>query len=136
MRHFAEDKSFSKEATAKNGTVPGYDCRSRFPIWFSILIPDFGPINKAMGGFVPTDALTEIWWRRHSYAWRLAGVFLYVMLCILCIGNAERTTGGSNIIWLANGLVLAFLLLVPRWRWTSYVAVAFAAMVLSSLFIG
>jgi diguanylate cyclase (GGDEF)-like protein/PAS domain S-box-containing protein len=84
---------------------------------------------------VPTDALTESRWRRHGYALRLAGVFLYVVLSILCIGSAERTTGGSNIIWLANGLVLAFLLLVPRWRWAMYVAVAFAAMVLSSLFI-
>jgi diguanylate cyclase (GGDEF)-like protein/PAS domain S-box-containing protein len=89
-----------------------------------------------MGGFVSTDAVRGRWRRKHGYALRLAGLFLYVLLSVLCIGSAERTAGGSNIIWLANGLMLAFLLLVPRWRWPLYVAVAFAAMVLSSLVIG
>lgn len=83
-----------------------------------------------------TDAVRGQSWRRHGYALRLAGVFLYVLLSILCIGSAERTGGGANIIWLANGLMLAFLLLAPRWRWPLYVLVAFAAMVLSSLLIG
>lgn len=84
---------------------------------------------------MPTGAVAGRWWRRHGNALRLAGVFLYVLLSILCLGNTERTAGGSNIIWLANGLLLAFLLLIPRWRWPLYVGAAFVAMVLSSLLI-
>jgi diguanylate cyclase (GGDEF)-like protein/PAS domain S-box-containing protein len=84
---------------------------------------------------VPTGTASTRWWRRHAYAVRLAGMFVCVTLSILCIGYMERTRGGSNIIWLANGLVLAFLLLVPRWRWRMYVAVSFVAMVLGSMMI-
>jgi diguanylate cyclase (GGDEF)-like protein/PAS domain S-box-containing protein len=67
---------------------------------------------------------------------RLLWLFLCVALSILCIGAFDRTESGTNIIWLANGLVLAFLLLVPRWRWPMYVAVAFIAMFLGSIWIG
>ena len=76
------------------------------------------------------------WWKAHSFPVRLAGVFLYVLLSILLIGNFERTAEGNNIIWLANGLTLAFLLLAPRWRWVPYLVFAFAAMFLGSILIG
>jgi PAS domain S-box-containing protein len=85
---------------------------------------------------VVTGEVKSQWRWRHGYVLRLARLFLYVALSILCVGNSQRTTGGSNIIWIANGLELAFLLLVPRWRWYWYVAVGFAAMVLSSMLIG
>jgi diguanylate cyclase (GGDEF)-like protein/PAS domain S-box-containing protein len=76
------------------------------------------------------------WWRQHADLARLLGVFVFIVLSIVCVGSFERTADGSNIIWLANGLVLAFLLLVPRWRWPSYVLVSFVAMVLGSVLIG
>ncbi len=76
------------------------------------------------------------WWREHAFAMRLAGVFLAVTLSIVCVGNFDRTASGENIIWVANGLVLAFLLLVPRWRWPIYVGVAFLAMIVGSVLIG
>ncbi len=76
------------------------------------------------------------WRRKHGYALQLAGMFFTVLLSVLCVGTFERTTGGTNVIWLANGLLLAFLLLAPRWRWLSYVLVAFAAMTLGSFLIG
>jgi len=63
-------------------------------------------------------------------------LFVTVTLSILCIGAFDRTESGTNIIWLANGLVLAFLLLVPRWHWPMYVLVAFLAMLTGSLLIG
>ena len=75
------------------------------------------------------------WWRRHAYASRLAWLFAIVTLSILCVLKFDRTENGTNIIWLANGLLLAFLLLVPRWRWPMYVAVAFLSMLLGSLLI-
>jgi diguanylate cyclase (GGDEF)-like protein/PAS domain S-box-containing protein len=85
---------------------------------------------------VSTRATASRWWRTHAYALRLAGLFVYVTLSILCVGQLDRTDSGTNIIWLANGLLLAFLLLAPRWRWPMYLAVGFAAMFLGSLLIG
>lgn len=76
------------------------------------------------------------WRRKHGYALQLAEMFVTVLLSVLCVGAFERTAGGTNVIWLANGLLLAFLLLAPRWRWLSYVLVGFAAMSLGSVLIG
>ena len=84
---------------------------------------------------MPTNAATTRWWHTHAFALRLAGIFVSVMLSILWISAFDRTESGTNIIWLANGLVLAFLLLAPRWRWPLYVAVAFVAMFLGSIMI-
>ncbi len=85
---------------------------------------------------MPTNAARTRWWRKYGYGLRLASIFLCVLLSILGAGELERTASGSNIIWLANGLVLAFLLLIPRWRWPMYVGVAFVAMFLGSVLIG
>jgi diguanylate cyclase (GGDEF)-like protein/PAS domain S-box-containing protein len=79
-------------------------------------------------------AKTRIW-HKHSYALRLVALFFGIMLSILCVGSFDRTEEGSNIIWLANGLLLAFLLLSPRWRWKRYVIVSFVAMVSGSVLI-
>ena len=76
------------------------------------------------------------WIRTHGYALRLAGMFLCVTLSILCAPSFDKSAGGNNIIWLTNALVLAYLLLAPRWRWPTYVAVAFPAMLLGSMLIG
>jgi diguanylate cyclase (GGDEF)-like protein/PAS domain S-box-containing protein len=84
---------------------------------------------------VPTGGTRPKWWRTHGYALRLAGMFVGLILSVLCAGTFDRTSTGTNIIWLANGLLLAFLLLVPRWRWPVYIAVAFAAMFLGSICI-
>ena len=85
---------------------------------------------------VPNHAVSKRWWHTHAYAVRLAWVFVSVLLSILWIGTFDRTEFGTNIIWLANGLVLSFLLLAPRWRWPLYIAVAFLAMFLGSVVIG
>jgi diguanylate cyclase (GGDEF)-like protein/PAS domain S-box-containing protein len=85
---------------------------------------------------LPTHAARTRWWQTHAYAWRLLWIFITVNLSILWIGTFDRTDFGSNIIWLANGLVLAFLLLAPRWRWPLYLLSAYAAMFLGSIIIG
>lgn len=85
---------------------------------------------------MPANAARTRWWYTHAFALRLAGIFLTVMLSILWVGSFDRTQTGANIIWLANGLVLAYLLLAPRWRWPWYVSVAFVSMFLGSVFIG
>ncbi|WP_263354511.1 sensor domain-containing diguanylate cyclase [Acidicapsa acidisoli] len=84
---------------------------------------------------MPTSASEKRWWRVHAFGLRLAGLFVSVLLSILWVGTFDRTDSGTNIIWLANGLVLAFLLLAPRWRWPMYLLVAFAAMFVGSVSI-
>ena len=34
----------------------------------------------------------------------------------------------SNLIFVANGILLAYLLLAPRWHWPAFIAVGFAAL--------
>ena len=75
------------------------------------------------------------WTRRHAASLRLAAIFVLVLLSILCVSHLERTASGSNIIWLANGMELAFLLLAPRWQWPRYIAVCFAAMIVGSFLV-
>jgi len=85
---------------------------------------------------VSTGGPRTRWWRTYAYPLRLAGLFLSVVLSIVCVGSLARTESGSNIIWLANGLVLAFLLLVPRWRWPMYIGVGFVGLFVGSMLIG
>lgn len=85
---------------------------------------------------MPDSAARPEWRRRNAALLRLAALFVFVTGSVLCIGSFERTAGGANIIWLANGMELAFLLLVPRWHWPRYMVVSFVAMVLGSILIG
>ena len=85
---------------------------------------------------MPGSTSTSRWFHRYAYALRLGGMFCAVTLSIYCIGRFDRTPDGINIIWLANGLVLAFLLLAPRWRWPVYLTVAFLALIAGSLLVG
>jgi len=84
---------------------------------------------------VPAKSARSPWWYKHAYLVRLVGLFLSVTLSIVCVNTSDRTATGSNIIWLANGLVLAFLLMAPRWRWPMYICVSFFGMLLGSLLI-
>ena len=84
---------------------------------------------------MPTNASARRWWHTHAFGVRLAGAFLSVCISILWVGTFDRNEKGTNIIWLANGLVLAFLLLAPRWRWKWYLLVSFVAMLLGSVII-
>lgn len=61
--------------------------------------------------------------RRHALALRLAGCFAAVSAATLWAGLEN----GGHLIWVANGLILAYLLLAPRWRWPYYIACGLAA---------
>lgn len=65
------------------------------------------------------------------FALRLAACFLLVMMGTIGVGLGTQ----ANLIWVANGLLLSYLLLVPRWRWFAYVATAFVAMVTGSAIV-
>ncbi|MDR3751408.1 MAG: PAS domain S-box protein, partial [Terracidiphilus sp.] len=55
---------------------------------------------------------------------RLAECFFFVTLATFVV---RTETLANHLIWIANGVLLAFLLLEPRRRWAAYLIVAFAA---------
>lgn len=75
------------------------------------------------------------WKRRHFFAVRLAGCFLSVALATGFVVSLERTGAASNMLWIANGVLLAYLLLAPRWRWPAYLAAGFAAELVGSALV-
>jgi integral membrane sensor domain MASE1 len=63
----------------------------------------------------------------------LAGCFLFVFLVTGFTLLLNRLEGGANLIWVTNGLLLAYLLLAPRWRWPALLAIGYAAEVAASM---
>jgi diguanylate cyclase (GGDEF)-like protein/PAS domain S-box-containing protein len=70
--------------------------------------------------------------RRHGFALRLAGCFFSVVLASVFVGLAPE----ANFIWVANGVLLAYLLLAPRKRWPAYICSAYVAQLIGGLFAG
>ncbi len=68
-------------------------------------------------------------------AFRLPGCFLSVLLSVVTVGLFGKTSSGENIIWLANGLILAYLLIVPKWRWRFYLVASAAGLIVGSALI-
>lgn len=57
-------------------------------------------------------------------------------ICFLAVFSASLAIlldGSERLIWLANGLLLSYLLVVPRWLWRQYAAVGFAALFAGSI---
>lgn len=68
------------------------------------------------------------WSRRLGYILRLGGCFLAVGLASAAVTVYQGNDGGNNLIWVANGILLAYLLLAPRWRWPAYALTGLVAM--------
>jgi diguanylate cyclase (GGDEF)-like protein/PAS domain S-box-containing protein len=75
--------------------------------------------------------LPGFWRRRHAFAIRLAVCFVLVTLSTIGVGLGSQ----ANLIWVANGLLLTYLLLAPRRRWPAYVATGFAGMLTGSALV-
>ena len=86
--------------------------------------------------FHSRDRTSGPWRRKHAFAFRLALCFFSITLATVYVRFFERSGPVVNLIWVANGLLLAYLLLAPRWRWPGYLAAGTAAMVLGSALIG
>lgn len=72
---------------------------------------------------LPAHRPRDPWLRRRGYALRLAQCFIFEALATFFVGSAPE----DNLIWVANGVLLAYLLLAPRKRWAGYFAAAFVA---------
>ena len=59
----------------------------------------------------------------HTFFLHLAGFFLFIFAATFFVGLENN----GNLIWVANGVVVAYLLLAPRWRWRAFLLTAFAA---------
>jgi len=69
---------------------------------------------------------------RQGLAIRLLGCFWAVMAATVFVGLAPE----ANLIWVANGVLLAYLLLAPRSRWPGYIGAAYAAQFSGGLLVG
>ena len=67
------------------------------------------------------------WMRSHEYAMRLGGCFLAVAFAAGFVASLENAQGPPLLLWIANGVLLGFILLTPRWRWPAYLAAGLAA---------
>jgi diguanylate cyclase (GGDEF)-like protein/PAS domain S-box-containing protein len=104
-------------------------------------IPSFRDFNSAdkhevrqkMHGKTPFihNRRLSPWLRKHGLALRLVTCFLSVTLATVFVGLAPE----ANLIWVANGVLLAFLLLALRRHWPSYLAVGFAAQLAGSTLV-
>ena len=75
------------------------------------------------------------WKRKYGFALRLAGCFFSVALATGFVVSFELPGAASNMLWIANGVLLAYLLLAPRWRWPAYLAAGFAAELVGSTLV-
>jgi diguanylate cyclase (GGDEF)-like protein/PAS domain S-box-containing protein len=66
---------------------------------------------------------------------RLAACFLSITMATAAVGYFEDWKTENNLFWVANGLLLAYLLLAPRWRWPAYLVTGFLALSLRILFL-
>ncbi|HVZ84090.1 MAG TPA: diguanylate cyclase [Terracidiphilus sp.] len=66
---------------------------------------------------------------------RLGACFGLIALSIIFVDTLIRSEKGVNLIWFANAMLLSYLLLAPRWRWSAYVVTAFLALVVGSALV-
>ena len=75
------------------------------------------------------------WLRRHGFALRLAGCFLSVSAATCIIEFLEMWKPDASMFWVANGMLLGYLLLAPRWRWPAYLAAGLCALSVRIVFL-
>jgi hypothetical protein len=73
------------------------------------------------------------WLRRRLPSLRVTGCFLSVAFASAVIPGIEKWDPANNLLWVANGLLLAYLLVAPRWRWPAYLFAGFLALFIRAL---
>jgi diguanylate cyclase (GGDEF)-like protein/PAS domain S-box-containing protein len=67
--------------------------------------------------------------RRLRPVLHFAGCFVGILAATYFVGIEDT----SGLVWIANGLLLSYLLLAPRWRWKLYFPIGFFAMLAGGL---
>jgi diguanylate cyclase (GGDEF)-like protein/PAS domain S-box-containing protein len=70
--------------------------------------------------------------RKHGLSLRLAQCFLFVTLATVFVRFAPDA---NHLLWFANGVLLAYLLLAPRKNWLAYMCAGFAAQAVGSVLV-
>jgi diguanylate cyclase (GGDEF)-like protein/PAS domain S-box-containing protein len=70
--------------------------------------------------------------RRYGNLARVAACFVASLAATYFVGLEIQ----DNVIWVANGLLLSYLLLTPRWRWRAYLLAGLAGQVGGNLLVG
>lgn len=86
---------------------------------------------RARSDFGGTSPLIR-WLRRRGFVVRLAGCAVVEFLATVFVGLAPE----ADFVWVANGVMLAYLLLAPRKRWPAYLCVGFAAQLTAGVLVG
>ena len=73
------------------------------------------------------------WLRKHGFAVRLGICFLSIASITVAVESVEQWRPENNPVWVSNGLLLAYLLLAPRWRWPAYLFTGFLALSVRSV---
>jgi diguanylate cyclase (GGDEF)-like protein/PAS domain S-box-containing protein len=66
---------------------------------------------------------------------RLASCSLLVTLATVVSGLYEQWEQTANVFWIANGILLAYLILAPRSRWPAFLTAGFLGMTVGSLLV-
>lgn len=74
-------------------------------------------------------------WRPLLDAARYVQFSALIILSILFVNRFAAVGRGVNLIWVANAIILAHLLIAPRWKWPGYIAVGFAALLAGSYMV-
>jgi diguanylate cyclase (GGDEF)-like protein/PAS domain S-box-containing protein len=75
------------------------------------------------------------WLRKHGFAVHLGLCFLSIASITVVAESVEQWRPENNPVWVANGLLLAYLLLAPRWRWPAYLLTGFLALSVRSVLV-
>jgi diguanylate cyclase (GGDEF)-like protein/PAS domain S-box-containing protein len=75
------------------------------------------------------------WLQKYRFVAPLAGCLLLVVLATVLVNLFEWQGNGGELIWAGNGILLAYLLLAPRWRWPAYLLTGFLALALGSAIV-
>jgi diguanylate cyclase (GGDEF)-like protein/PAS domain S-box-containing protein len=75
--------------------------------------------------------------RRSRSLLPLASCFVSVALASAFVSFFDRTYHGTGFypIWVANGVLLAYLLLAPRWKWLPFLGAGYAALTVGGALI-
>ena len=75
--------------------------------------------------------------REYRFALSLSSCFALIALTAGFVSWLDQSESSFLLLWLSNGVLLAYLLVVPRWRWSAYLTVGFLAnLTASSVFSG
>jgi len=71
--------------------------------------------------------------RARRFALSLTVCFVSITLSVPLVAACGSNSDSENVIWIANGMLLAYLLLAPRWRWPAYLVSGMAGLILGSV---